>query len=198
MSPAVTFSPSLARRADADLVELAAAGDRGAWECLVDRFARLIWSVARAHGLDNADARDASQTTWLRLLEHIRGLREPDRVGGWLATTARRECLRMHRVRARTHPTEDGTLPEVEAPEPNGEERVLTSERDAQLRRAFRALAEADRALLRLLVVEPPLSYREISDALGMPIGSIGPKRARCLRRLRVNLERLAPAHAAA
>ena len=141
MSLLDTHSPTLLRRADADLVELAAGGDRRAWECLVDRFAGLIWSVARAHGLDSTDARDASQTTWLRLLEHIRGLREPDRVGGWLATTARRECLRMHRLRARARPTEDGTLPEVEAPEPDGEERVLTSERDAQLRRAFRALA---------------------------------------------------------
>jgi RNA polymerase sigma factor (sigma-70 family) len=198
MSLLDSSAPSLMRRADADLVEFAAGGDRRAWACLVDRFAGLIWSVARAHGLDTADASDVSQTTWLRLLEHIRGLREPDRVGGWLATTARHECLRMHRLRARARPTDDGMLPDVEAPEPGGEEQVLTSERDALLRRAFEGLADADRALLRMLVVEPPLSYREISDALGMPIGSIGPKRARCLRRLRVELERLAPAHAAA
>ena len=151
-------SRTLVGRADADLVELAARRHGPAWEALVDRFAGLIWSVARAHGLNRSDACDVSQTTWMRLLEHIRGLREPDRVAGWLATTARRECLRLHRLHARASPTEDGTLPEVQAPDPDGEEHVLTSERDAQLRRAFGALADPDRALLRLLVVEPSLA----------------------------------------
>src|SRR2546423_2044677 len=78
----------------AEMVSAAALGEPAAWDALVDRYARLVWAVARAFGLSDADAADVSQTTWLRLAEHLPRLREPDRIGAWLATTARREAMR--------------------------------------------------------------------------------------------------------
>src|SRR5690242_5380626 len=94
----------------ASMVEAAARGETGAWDALVDRFSPLVWSVARAHRLGEADAADVYQTTWLRLLEHLRDLREPERLGSWLGTTARRESLRLRRERARVAPTSDDVL----------------------------------------------------------------------------------------
>src|SRR5215831_13070195 len=86
-------SPSLV-----ELVDQASAGDSDAWDELVDRFSGMVWAVARGHGLSSADAADVSQTTWLRLVEHLDRIREPERVGAWLATTARHECLRHVRA----------------------------------------------------------------------------------------------------
>ncbi|HZG95557.1 MAG TPA: sigma-70 family RNA polymerase sigma factor, partial [Mycobacteriales bacterium] len=78
-----------------ELVRAAADGDQRAWNALVDRFSRLVWAVARQHRLSEADAGDVAQATWLRLVENLASLREPEAVGGWLATTARREALRV-------------------------------------------------------------------------------------------------------
>jgi RNA polymerase sigma factor (sigma-70 family) len=122
------------------------------------------------------------QTTWLRLVEHLDRLQDPSRVGAWLATTARRECLRVLRDSARQVPTEE--LPETPV---NAEldAALLAAERDRALWQAFGGLSERCQALLRILVADPPPSYEEIGAALDMPIGSIGPTRARCLERLR-------------
>ena len=89
------------------LVRGAAGGDEVAWRGLVDRFSGLVWAVARAHRLGNADAADVYQTTWLRLAEHIQRIDHPDRVGAWLATAARRECLQSLRAAGRVLPTDD-------------------------------------------------------------------------------------------
>ncbi len=173
----------------ADEVHAAAAGDAGAWCRLVERFSGLVWSVARAHGLGPADAADVVQTTWLRLAEHLHRLREPDRVGSWLATTARNESLRTLRRSARLVPVgfdfdliEDDKTSEVEAS-------LLSDELDASLWRAFRSLPAQCQSLLRVLMADPAPSYAEVSQALGMPQGSIGPRRARCLQRLRSRAE---------
>jgi RNA polymerase sigma factor (sigma-70 family) len=165
------------------LMHRAAAGDEAAWNDLIDRFSGLVWSIPRSLGLGAADAADVFQTTWLRLVEHVGALAEPEHVAAWLATTARRECLRLLRGAQRQIPVGDA-LPEriAETPEPHA--RLVAAERDATLRLAFARLRPADQALLRLLVTDPTPSYNEVSVALDMPIGSIGPTRARCIARL--------------
>lgn len=173
------------------LVECAASGDQHAWQGLVDEFGGLVWAVTRAHRLGDADAADVAQTTWLRLVEHLDRLDEPARVGAWLATTARRECLRVLRCSAQLVPHGD-ELPEPAADHaPAHDTALLAQERDTTLWTAFARLSERDRALLRMLMADPAPSYEEIGAALGMPIGSIGPTRARALERLRRAVERL-------
>jgi RNA polymerase sigma factor (sigma-70 family) len=168
------------------IVSAAAGGDARAWDTLVDEFGGLVWSVVRAHRLSHADAADVAQATWLALVEHLDDLRDPERVGAWLAMTARRKCLRVLSAAKRQVPTGD------DLPDP-GEDIELVADlmleqRDTALWRAFDRLPGRDQALLRLLVADPQPSYQEISAALEMPIGSIGPTRARALERLRAEL----------
>ncbi len=171
------------------LATAAAAGDEHAWNALVDEFAGLVWAVVRAHRLSDADGADVAGATWLALVEHVGGLRDAERLGAWLATTARRECLRILRHSRRDLPTADDFADEpADTVEPAGE--LMDEQRDAALWRAFGRLPERDQALLRLLVADPQPSYQEISAALDMPIGSIGPTRARSLDRLRAELAR--------
>jgi len=175
------------------LVRGAAGGDEVAWRGLVERFSGLVWAVARAYRLTHADAADVYQTTWLRLAEHIRRIDHPDRVGAWLATAARRECLQSLRSTARTTPTDDmdrlDASPAVGNPT---EETVLAAEQEredadraAVVWRALGRLSARCRELLRVLMASPPPSYAEVAAALVLPLGSIGPTRARCLQRLR-------------
>jgi RNA polymerase sigma factor (sigma-70 family) len=177
------------------LVSSAAAGDQRGWDALVREFGGLVWAVARAHRLSDADAADVAQTTWLRLLEHHDRLHDRARVGAWLATTARRECLRVLRGANRQVLLGDDT-PELESPDPAPDEELLIAERDRALWRrdralwrSFERLRASDQALLRLLIADPRPAYEEISAALDMPIGSIGPTRARALERLRRQLD---------
>ena len=189
-------SPSQSRRATkrlsekqvTELVLAAAAGNQAAWYGLVDEFNRMIWAVARAHRLSDADAGDVVQVTWLRLLESLDRLHNPARVGGWLATTARRECLRVLNANRRQVPIGDDVV-EQESLAPLPGESLARVERNEAVRQAFSLLRERDQALLRLLTAEPSLRYAEISAALGMPVGSIGPSRQRALERLRRELE---------
>ena len=185
-------SPQGQRRAPGDvcgLVRAAAAGDETAWNRLVEAYSGLVWAIARSHRLNDADAANTAQSTWLRLLEHLSDLNDPDRVGAWLATTARRECLRVLRAGNRQLPYGDD-LPEPVDPGPGVDAELLAGERDAALWAAFGRLRPSDRALLRLLMADPQPSYEEISAALDMPVGSIGPTRARALERLRAELSR--------
>jgi RNA polymerase sigma factor (sigma-70 family) len=185
----VRLAPDEAAR----LMALAASGDRRAWESLVDAYSGMIWMIARNHRLGHGDAADVSQTTWLRLLEHIDRLNDPGHVGAWLATTARRESLRVQARSKRTVLVADHD--ELE-PARRGDAAVdgvdaalLLDERREEVRAALARLPERCQLLMRLLMTEPPLSYEEVSAALGMPIGSIGPTRARCLARVRALLD---------
>jgi len=174
----------------AGLVRGAAAGDRRSWERLVDQFARLIWSITADFKLAESDAADVAQTTWLRLLEHIDRIEYPDRVGSWLAATARNECLRSLAARKRVvlaH--DDEMLTGVVAAEPEVDERILADERDQVVRDALSRLPRRSQRLLELLMADPPTSYAEISNEMGLPVGSIGPTRGRCLAQLRVLLQ---------
>jgi RNA polymerase sigma factor (sigma-70 family) len=170
------------------LVSASAAGDQAAWEAIVDRFSGLVWATARAHRLSRDDAADVAQTTWLRLVENLDRIRDPERLGAWLATTARHESLRVIRRGGRERASDEPDL--FESPDDDGLDGLLLGrERNATLWRAFASLSERCKTLLRLLISEHEPSYEEISGALGMPIGSIGPTRLRCLERLRRNLD---------
>lgn len=169
----------------AELVGQAAAGDGHAWNALVDAYGGLVWAIARSEVRSASDAADVSQTTWLRLFEHIDRLNDPSRAGAWLATTARREARRVAGRARRTLPTDDTSLPEPPwYGDADVDEELLDRERVDGLHQAIDELPESNRALMRLLLHEPPLSYAAIARILRMPIGSIGPTRARCLKKL--------------
>ncbi|HLK72747.1 MAG TPA: sigma-70 family RNA polymerase sigma factor [Streptosporangiaceae bacterium] len=174
----------------AALVRGAAAGDLRSWERLVDQFARLIWSITADFKLSESDAADVAQTTWLRLLEHIDRIEYPDRVGSWLAATARNECLRSLAARKRVILAQDDeALAGVVAAGPEVDARILADERDQVVRDALSQLPRRSQRLLELLMADPPTSYAEISSEMGLPVGSIGPTRGRCLAQLRVLLQ---------
>lgn len=174
----------------ATLVHSAAAGSELAWERLVREFSGLLWAVARGFRLTESDAADVIQATWMRLVEHLDRLVQPGRVGAWLATTARRECLHVTRERRRDIPVDDD--PRADCPtELDPELELLMVERDQELWRGFARLRPGDQALLRLLIADPRPAYEEIASALEIPIGSIGPTRARALERLRRELSQV-------
>jgi len=174
----------------AGLVRHAADGDLLAWERLVDQYTRLIWSITAEFKLIESDAADVTQTTWLRLLEHIDRIQYPDRVGSWLAATARNECLRNLAARKRVILAQDEeVLTGIVASSPEIDERILADERDQVVRDALARLPGRWQRLLELLMADPPASYADISSELELPVGSIGPTRGRCLARLRVLLQ---------
>jgi RNA polymerase sigma factor (sigma-70 family) len=197
-------------RTTTELVAAAGTGDQSAWDTLVARYSGLVWSVTRAHRLGPADAADVFQTVWLRLVENLSRLREPEHVGGWLSATARHECLRALRAAARELPDEEIALARDPgpsgpgdralaervgvAPPPSPEAALLAGEERAAVLAAYARLSERCRVLLGLLVSDAAPSYIEISAALDMPVGSIGPTRGRCLSQLRRLLDGDAPA----
>src|SRR3712207_1086140 len=177
------------------LVHRAAEGDAAAWNAIVDEYAGLLWSVVRGFRLNEAQAADAVQTTWLRLVEHVADLREPEHVAGWLKTTASRVCLQVIRQGGREQlvdwDEDRGPVGGVryEGLEEDGPEAAaLRQEQQVLVRRALAELPARQRQLRELLVVPPPISYQDISARLGMPVGSIGPTRARILAHLRKSL----------
>jgi RNA polymerase sigma factor (sigma-70 family) len=167
------------------LVEAARAGDAAAWDALVDRYLPLVTAVIRRLRLSPADADDVNQTVWLRLVEHLDGLREPRALPGWLATTARHEGLRLIKRRSRDLPVDPGGATFDTAEDSDPGEALVQDLRSHALREAMMELPEKRRALILLLLADPPLSYDEISARLGIPKGSIGPTRARALEQLR-------------
>ncbi|HEX4247265.1 MAG TPA: sigma-70 family RNA polymerase sigma factor [Pseudonocardia sp.] len=166
-----------------ELLCAAREGDAAAWEQLVRRFEPVLASVVRPYRLQEADARDAIQRTWLRLFEHHRQLREPEALPGWLATTARRECLRILNGRPAAEP-----LAAVETfvdPSADVEQRVVNAMTARRLRELMTHLHPRARALMYALFDDNPPGYAELARRTGIPVGSIGPTRARALRQLR-------------
>ena len=173
----------------ADLVRRAGERDKWAWERLVEQYSKLIWAITRDFKLIESDAADVTQVTWLRLLEHIHKIESPERVGSWLATTARNECLRCLAARKKVVLGEDDIVLETASPAaPEIDERLLSAERSQMVREALAHLPRRWQRMLELMMADPPASYAEISDELGLPIGSIGPTRSRCLAELRGRL----------
>jgi RNA polymerase sigma factor (sigma-70 family) len=169
------------------LVTRARNGERQAWDALVERYAPLIWSICRRHRLEAAEAEDAAQNVWLKLVDQLDNIRDPAALPGWLATTTRREC--GHILRIAGHPCDAGhalaagTIPDDHAEA--AEQDLLAAERHAALREALGQLPPGCQQLLALLIHDPALSYAEISARLGIPAGSIGPSRRRSLDKLR-------------
>jgi RNA polymerase sigma factor (sigma-70 family) len=171
------------------LLVLAANGDRGAWDALVDRFGQMVWSVARGFRLDEATAKDVAQTVWLKLVENIGSIKDPERLPGWLVTTCRREALRVAKASNRDVLTEFEY--DVADPGPTLDEMLIDDEENRIVVRAFQTLDGVCQQLLRLMTVEPVLSYEEIAEVTGRPIGSLGPTRARCLEKLKTAITRI-------
>jgi RNA polymerase sigma factor (sigma-70 family) len=171
----------------ATLLRAASEGDQEAWNAITDRFTSLLWSVARSFRLGTDDAEDVVQNTWLRLLENLTRIDNPEALAGWLATTARREALGILRRRGRTVLTRDEDLG-VDLADPTSTEldsALLEDERDVELWASFAKLPERCQQLLRVLMACDRPVYAEVSVAFDMPVGSIGPTRMRCLERLR-------------
>ena len=170
-----------------DLVTRAGNGDRQAWDALVERYAPLIWSICRRHRLGDADAEDVGQSVWLQLVDQLDRVRDPAALPGWLATVTRRECLRvLCAVRAplaARYVMDAETIPDEQAG--TAEQELLAAERHTALSEAFQDLPPSGRRLILMLIQDPPVPYAEISARLGIPVGSIGPTRSRCLGKLR-------------
>lgn len=168
------------------LVARARAGDQQAWDDLVERYLGLVHAICRAHRLGDDDAAEVNQVVWLRLVEHLGRIRSPDALGGWIAATTRHECLRVLRAADRVVLSGDEAVFDRDDVRDDGlDAALLVYERDRALLRAFERLGPRCRELLRLMVADPAPTYDEISAALDMPVGSIGPTRGRCLEQLR-------------
>lgn len=166
-----------------ELLERAREGDQAAWTELVDAMSPVIWSIVRSFRLDHATAKDVAQTVWMKVLENLDRIEDPNRLPGWISTTCRREAMAVKNRLTRMTPTDfEFDLADESAPV---EDRVVDIEEQAQVMSALESLNQSDRELLHLLVVEPPMSYAEIAEITGRPVGSLGPTRARALDRLR-------------
>jgi RNA polymerase sigma factor (sigma-70 family) len=173
----------------AELVDRCLQGDAAAWRAFVDRHTRLVWSVIRRHRLDDADAEDVHQAVFAAAVSNLGSLRDSERLVAWLATTTRRECWKTLRRQARMRPSElsESLVSSGEAPVPgleSIEQRQIVRESLVELGGRCQRLLEA------LFSVPGEPSYPEIAARLDMPIGSIGPTRARCLGRLAEILRR--------
>jgi RNA polymerase sigma factor (sigma-70 family) len=169
-----------------DLVAVVLGGGSDAadaWGVLVEGHATLVWKVVRCFGLSKEASWDAYQSTWLRAVERLDTLRDPERFPGWLATIARREALGVIRTRNKLVPTADLTEPTADDPPPD--DRPQRHELQQAVREGFARLPRECQDLLRLLSADPPVPYKEIEQLLDMPRGSIGPTRSRCLEKLR-------------
>ncbi|HUG09065.1 MAG TPA: sigma-70 family RNA polymerase sigma factor [Acidimicrobiia bacterium] len=173
----------IAQTTHGELLANAAAGDQAAWNALVDQFGQMVWSIARSFRLDEATAKDVSQTVWMRLVENLDKIHDPERLPGWLATTCRREALRVVKLADRSVPTDFEY--DLEDQGPPLEAMLIEDEEIREVVAAFHTLNDECRQLLRLLTVEPALSYEEISEVIDRPVGSLGPTRARCIERLK-------------
>jgi RNA polymerase sigma factor (sigma-70 family) len=178
----------------AQLVRSAANGDQQAWDGLVRRFSGLLWSICRSYRLGAADAADVFQMTWLRLLENLASIEDPQRLSAWLATTCRRECLSLIRRNKRPQPMGDEALLEFLSRQatPAADLPTMVSARNAGLWQAFSQLSARCQQILRVLVVtaeDGPPRYDLVAASLGMPVGSLGPTRQRCLAHLKKLLD---------
>ena len=163
-----------------DLVRAAAAGESHGWEGLVERFGALVWSTTRAYGLSPDEGADAAQTTWLRLAEQLGRLQDGhDRVGVWLASTARQESLRLlgARVAGLTDPDQEPPAPVAAT--------ATSPEREVMLWRVVRDLPEHCRRLLRVLSAVPPPDHEELAAALDLEVAEVPAARAACLEEFR-------------
>jgi len=172
---------------DAELVlvvEQARGGANAAWENLVERFGGLVAAIARRCRLNDADVAEVCQTTWLRLVENLDRIEQPERIGAWLATTSRRESLRIATRHTAISATDAVYLMADDEADPL-DAALLREEQARAIRMAAEQLSPRCQRLLGVLMSDDDLPYEAIAKQLSMPIGSIGPTRGRCLEHLR-------------
>jgi RNA polymerase sigma factor (sigma-70 family) len=168
------------------LVADARNNDATAWNELVDRLGNLVWSVTRGFGIPVHDAVDISQTTWLQLARRLDRITDPERLGLWLATTTRRECMTY--LSRMTGPRRTESVDDLEtrpSQSVSTEDAVMRREECRELWDAVNRLPDGCRALIRLFLCDPEPSYAEVAVALDMPVNSVGPRRQRCIKRLK-------------
>jgi RNA polymerase sigma factor (sigma-70 family) len=172
---------------DTTVLRMACAGNQAAWGEIIHRYEGAVRAAVATYRPTSADAADAVQNTWLRLLEHAATIREPEKLGGWLRTTARRECLALVRRQRIERPV---AMIDTNRPcsEPTPEAAAIITETRRHVRRATNALPTRPRDLIDALYYNPCGSYADIAHQMAMPIGSIGPMRRRTLHRLRRSL----------
>lgn len=172
----------------ADCLERARAGEIDALNDVVSELNPLLWHVARAEGLTVDDAVDVVQTAWLELLRRLHEIRSPQALTAWLITTVRRGAWRSRRRQRREDGSGTDVLEALPDPVPTADDQLELEERRRTLWRHFQTLPDRCRALLRVVAMVDRPDYDEVSVALGMPRGSIGPTRGRCLAKLRAML----------
>ncbi len=170
----------------ATALERARAGDSAGLDEIARELTPLLWHVARSQGVDRADVADVVQHSWLELVSRLDGIRSPSALTAWLVTTTKREAWRLNR--RRQTPVDPATLHDVEAEVPDPASGLIADERDRVLWRAFHQLGDRCRELLRVVAMVERPDYAVVGEALGMPHGSIGPTRGRCLAKLRALL----------
>jgi RNA polymerase sigma factor (sigma-70 family) len=174
----------------AEYVRKAQSGDATAWNALVEQLNGLLWSVTRSHRVPHFDALDVLQTTWLQLARRLQHLEDPERVQQWLVTTARRECLAYHRRSSSRDQSAPFELFESRpTPVMATEDTVVQRDQQRQLWVAIERLPDGCRSLVRMLLSDPEPSYLDVAEALDMPVNSVGPRRQRCLQKLRRAIE---------
>jgi RNA polymerase sigma factor (sigma-70 family) len=167
----------------ARIVDRAARNDQQAWADLVHRYGGMLRAIAGGFRLNQSDAEDAVQTTWLDLVRTIGNLRSHDRIAGWLSTTMRRNCMRILQ-RPRWEVLSDMIEETTADTAASVEDVVLAAEQARQLWDVVEILPDRQARLLHVLFAEDGLSYRDVAEALAMPVGAIGPVRQRALRTL--------------
>jgi RNA polymerase sigma factor (sigma-70 family) len=174
------------KRTDPELVALCLNGDALAWEALIMRYRRFIYSIPVRFGFRSADSADVFQTVCLKLIEHLHEVKDESKLSAWLATVTTRQCLSAMAARHREAATADEEFDDPPDPAKNLEEiRILTEQQQA-IRDCVEDLPPRCRSLLQMLYLDPrSLTYQEISHAIGMPVASMGPNRARCLEKLK-------------
>ena len=165
------------------LAERAQAGDAVAWRCLVDHLKGVVWKVVLGFDIPDAERQDAFASTFFRLYERLSTVREPEKLPGWIATTARNEVYALLRSRRRLVPLDE--IPMAQAQPDTSSDNLLETEIRKALYRAYCELPAEGQAMLRALCADPPLTYEQIGQLLNMPHGSIGPTRQRYIERLR-------------
>lgn len=177
-------------RSTAELLVAAGKGTTSAWEEIIRRYGNLVAATVRSFRLQEADALDAMQTTWLRLAENVHRVQSPEHLGGWLATTARRECLRILRHQAKHTPNPmDAVAEEVVDSSVGAEQRAIDADTARTLWNLVAELPPRRRTLIRTLFADTPHPYAQIARTTGIPPGGIGPTRARALQQLRQRLD---------
>lgn len=172
----------------AELLGRAGGGDQAAWDEVVRRYGKLVSATVRSFRLQDADALDAIQTTWLRLAENAHRVLWPERLGGWLVTTARHECLRILRHAKLTPELVETMADTIADPSMGPEQQTVEADAARTLWNLVEELSPRQRALLRALFADYPRPYLEVALSFGIPAGAIGPTRARALRQLRDRL----------